>query len=84
MVATTIYKLVELYSILLVIKIVLTWLPHNYNHPLVLRLNKVTDPYLDLFRQLHLNFGGMDFSPIVGLMVLNYLVGPIILRVIPF
>ena len=71
----TLYLSIEyfflIYPALLIINIALTWIPHNYYHPLVKFINAVTDPYLDLFRQLPLRFGGMDFSPILALMVLG-------------
>ncbi|OGI10925.1 MAG: hypothetical protein A2Y40_10470 [Candidatus Margulisbacteria bacterium GWF2_35_9] len=65
--------LLQIYSFLLIIRIILSWLSHDSYHPLILQLKKITDPYLDLFRSLPLNFSGLDLSPIVAFFVLSLL-----------
>jgi YggT family protein len=62
----------EIYKVLLVIRIVLSWVPHNHYHYLVEKLYTLTDPYLNLFRSLNLNFSGIDLSPIVAFFVLGF------------
>jgi YggT family protein len=64
-----------IYPTLLIIEILLSWVPHNYYHPLVRLLKTVTEPYLNLFRQLPLQYGGIDFSPILAFLVLGPLEG---------
>jgi YggT family protein len=61
----------NVYSFLLIVRIFLSWLPHDSYHPLVLKLGQITDPYLDIFRKLPLNFGGLDLSPLVAFFVLG-------------
>ncbi|MDD5455530.1 MAG: YggT family protein [Candidatus Margulisbacteria bacterium] len=73
----------QIYEFLLVFRIILTWLPHDYNHPLVRGLGKVTDPYLEMFRSLPLQFGGFDFSPIVAFFVLDF-IRQLVLRLFVF
>ena len=63
----------RIYEMLLIIQIILSWVPHNYYHPLVKLLNTVTEPYLDLFRQLPLQYGGIDFSPLLAFFVLGFI-----------
>lgn len=65
-------KLIGLYSTVIVIRIMLTWiqLPEG---PAVSFLKKICDPYLNLFRSNKTRIGMVDFSPIVSLMVLNIL-----------
>ncbi|MEK6558140.1 MAG: YggT family protein [Candidatus Margulisiibacteriota bacterium] len=63
----------QTYEFLLLFRIVLTWLPHNANHPIIQFLHKITDPYLDLFRSLPLSFNGLDLSPVVAFFVLGLL-----------
>ena len=64
-------QLLQIYSFLLVIRIILSWLAHDSYHPLIIQLKKITDPYLDLFKSLPLNFNGFDISPIVAFFVLS-------------
>ena len=63
----------RIYEVLLIIQIILSWVPHNYYHPLVRLLNTVTEPYLKLFRQLPVQYGGIDFSPMVAFFVLGFI-----------
>ena len=68
----------QIYSILLLIRILLTWFPNVdwYSQPFA-TLSQLTDPYLNLFRSLIPPLGGIDFSPILAFLVLNLVSGDI-------
>lgn len=68
----TVGKFLQIYSILLIIRILLTWFPTVdwYKQPFA-TLSQVTDPYLNLFRSIVPPLGGMDFSPILAFLALN-------------
>jgi YggT family protein len=76
---------IQLYSYLLIIRILLTWFPNVdwYKQPFA-SLGQITDPYLNLFRSIIPPLGGMDFSPILAFLLLNLLqsVIPMIARTI--
>ncbi|MBD3380376.1 MAG: YggT family protein [Candidatus Omnitrophica bacterium] len=58
---------------LLIIRIILSWVnPDPYNE-IVQIIYRVTDPILAPFRQLPLQMGGIDFSPIVAFLLLSVL-----------
>ena len=63
---------VSLYSLLILIRILLTWFGGMvYGKPVEL-LARVTDPYLDWWRRtLNLKMGFMDLSPIAGIAALS-------------
>jgi YggT family protein len=65
-------SLLGLYSLLLIIRIVLTWFESTrYSRP-VLLLARVTDPYLDWWRQkLNLRVGILDLSPLAAMAALS-------------
>ncbi len=65
--------LFRIFEFLLVIQIILSWIPHNYYHPLARLLNMVTEPYLKLFRQIPVQYGGIDFSPLLAFFVLGFI-----------
>ena len=64
-------SLVHLYELLIVARIVLSWFIRDYYHPVVRALDAMTDPYLRLFRSFLPPLGGIDFSPMVALLVLD-------------
>ena len=66
--------LIYFYSILIVLRIFMSWLPSIDwdRHPLKF-IRIITDAYLDIFRRFIPPFGGLDFSPIVALLFLNLL-----------
>jgi YggT family protein len=63
---------VSIYSILILIRIILSWFGSSvYGRPVEL-LNSVTDPYLDWWRKkLNFRIGFMDFSAVTGIAALS-------------
>jgi YggT family protein len=65
------------YGILIIIYVLMSWIPMNGEtiKDLYRVLGSVVEPYLGLFRRFIPPMGGMDFSPIVAIIVLNLAVG---------
>ncbi len=61
----------EVYSWILIIRILLSWIQHNPYQPIIRFIYEVTDPYLRVFRKIIPPFGAVDFSPIVAFFVLR-------------
>ncbi|MFB2982527.1 YggT family protein [Microseira sp. BLCC-F43] len=69
---TTLAQFLQIYSVLLIIRILLTWFPNvNWYDPPFSILAQLTDPYLNIFRSFIPPLGGMDFSPILAILLLN-------------
>jgi len=71
-------KLISLYQIALIIRIVLSWVPHNPYNQAIRFLYKITDPVLNPVQKLIPPFKGIDFSPIIvliGLGIVKWMVG---------
>ena len=74
-------NLIYLYNIVLVVWIILNWLISfnivNRHQPLVYRvsdiLNRLTEPVLRPIRRYMPNLGAIDISPIVLILLLNFL-----------
>ena len=64
--------LLSFYSLLLFIRILLTWFHHpSLDYPKRL-LGSIVDPYLDKFRGIEwLRFGMLDFSPVLAFILLG-------------
>lgn len=67
-------RLIELYTFVLLIRILMSWIPNldPYN-PIVRILLQVTDPVLEPARKLIPPIGMIDISPIVVFIVLSVL-----------
>ena len=62
----------------LIIRIILSWIPHNRYHPVINFIYKITEPMLEPFRNIIYPIGGIDISPIIAFFLLrliqNYLI----------
>lgn len=64
---------VEIIVLLIIIRAVLSFFPNmDRNHPLVRTLDQVCDPILRPFQRLLPPMGGMDFSPIIAILTLQF------------
>lgn len=70
---TTISSFLQIYFVLLIIRILLSWFPNiNWFDPPFSILSQLTDPYLNLFRSLIPPIGGIDISPILAIFLLQF------------
>ncbi|WP_287130027.1 YggT family protein [Candidatus Cyanaurora vandensis] len=62
----------QIYSYILIGRILLTWFPNIdwFQQPWA-TISQLTDPYLDIFRRFIPPLAGIDFSPIVAILLLN-------------
>ena len=62
----------SLYSLLCLLRIIITWIPnYSYSKPANI-LAQLCDPYMNLFRGIKwLRFGSFDFSPALALCILG-------------
>lgn len=62
---------IQIYSILLIIYILMSWVPSSRGTKFGQLLEKITEPYLGFFRKFIPPLGMIDISPIVALFALN-------------
>jgi len=67
----------QFYIVLIIVYVLMSWLPMNGGiiYDVYRVLASVCEPYLGLFRRFIPPMGGMDLSPIVGIIVLQLVVG---------
>ena len=65
------YYLVHFYTVLIFIRILMSWFPFDPHNTIVDMIVQITDPYLNIFRRLIPPIGMIDFSPIVALIILQ-------------
>lgn len=69
---TTLLTFINIYTALLFIRIILSWFPNiNWFDPPFSFVSQLTDPYLNVFRSIIPPLGGLDFSPILALLLLQ-------------
>ncbi len=65
-------KLISLYSMLIWIRILLSWVnPYSRPGSLTYYFGRLVDPYLNFFRSKHFRIGMLDFSPVFAIAVLS-------------
>lgn len=71
-IAFMIYSLLQLYSIVLLIRVLITWIPNlDYSNPIVRFLFNITEPVLQPIRNVLPPMSGIDFSPIIVFLAIS-------------
>jgi YggT family protein len=78
-----IHFLSDAYVFVIVIRVLLSWIRHNPDHPLIRIVYQITDPPLDLIRRYVPNFGGLDISPMILIFAI-ILIEKLIIRILVF
>jgi YggT family protein len=65
--------LIDLYSLIVLGAVIASWLPIDRRHPAVVALERLTEPALAPIRSVLPPIGGLDLSPMVLLIALQFL-----------
>ena len=65
--------LFDIVYLLLLIRILISWIPHDRYHPIIQFLYQSTDPILKPFQNIFQTSVGIDFSPIFAFFFLSIL-----------
>lgn len=69
----TLANFLQIYFFLILVRVLLTWFPTaDWAEKAMSFLSPITDPYLNLFRSVIPPMGGIDFSPILAIFVLQF------------
>ncbi|MGI6755639.1 MAG: YggT family protein [Atopobiaceae bacterium] len=75
-IAYFVMRIFEFYEILVLIWCILSWLPisnSSFLGDFAAVIDRLVRPYVGLFQRFIPPLGGIDFSPIVALVVLNFI-----------
>ena len=73
-VANVLNMVLWLYMWIIIARAVLSWVSPDPYNPIVRFINNVTEPVLYRIRSMiPLGFGGIDFSPIVAILIIYFL-----------
>ncbi len=78
-VAAILMRLLDFYSLLIFVYVIMSWFPMRSDGifaDIYRVLGSVAEPYIGIFRRIVPMTGAIDFSPLVALIVLRYLIRP--------
>jgi YggT family protein len=67
--------LVNAYSLVVFVRVIISWLQLPPNNPIVHYSRVLTEPVLEPIRKLLPASGGLDFSPLILLVLLRFIAG---------
>ena len=83
MIAKFVLQILEFYGMAIFIYVLLSWFPISGPVESIYHmLATVCEPYVGLFRRLMPNMGGLDFSPMVAILVLQLVIRPILTMIL--
>jgi len=65
--------LIDLYSLIVLAAVIMSWLPVDRRSPLAMMIFRLTEPALAPSRRVLPSMGGLDLSPMVLLLGLQFL-----------
>lgn len=72
-----------LFYVIILLRIFLSWIPSvDWHKQPWFTIRNVADAYLNIFRRLIPSYGGLDFSPIIALIVLQIIQNVIIYAIV--
>lgn len=63
--------LFKLLYLLIVVRILLSWVPRALDHPAGQAIHRLTSPILDPLRRVIPPVGGLDISPLIAILLLD-------------
>jgi YggT family protein len=73
---STLAAFFQIYFVLLIIRVLLSWFPNvNWYDPPFSIVSQLTDPYLNIFRSFIPPLGGIDLSPMLAILLLQFISG---------
>ncbi|MFH1738741.1 MAG: YggT family protein [bacterium] len=68
-----IWKAIDIYIIIIIVRVLISWVQPNPYNPVVQFICRLTDPFLDAVRRAcpFLVVGGLDLSPIAAIFLLE-------------
>ncbi|AVK62482.1 cell division protein [Lactobacillus sp. CBA3606] len=72
MLISLISRLFQIYQLALIVYILMSWFPGAYNTSIGRFLGQICEPFLSIFRRFVPAIAGLDFSPLIALLVLQF------------
>lgn len=73
MIANLLRLIADVYALVLIARVVVSWLPVDPDSTAIRYLHEITEPVLAPIRRVLPVLGGFDFSPLVALLLLEWI-----------
>ncbi len=79
LIVATIANFLQIYFVLIIIRVLLSWFQTaNWAYQTMSFISPITDPYLNIFRSFIPPLGGIDLSPMVAILLLQFVQGALV------
>jgi YggT family protein len=83
MLARVVDGVLSFYGVLILVYVVMSWFrPSGLFFEVFRVIGSLVEPYIGLFRRFMPPTGAVDFSPLVAILVLQYLIRPLLLTLL--
>lgn len=69
-----VHMLLVLYLVLILAGVILSWVGHGFRHPIVPLVFQLVEPVLAPIRRVIPSLGGLDLSPLVAIILIQFLI----------
>ncbi|MCE5191757.1 MAG: YggT family protein [Actinomycetia bacterium] len=82
-VSTLVQRIISFYSLCIFIYVIMSWFhPTGVLYDIYRILGQLCEPYIGIFRRVVPAMGGIDFTPWIAVLVLQYLIGPLLVTLL--
>ena len=82
-VALIVNGVLNFYGLLILAYVIISWFrPTGFLFDVFRVIGSIVEPYISLFRRFMPSTGAVDFSPLVAILVLQYLIRPILVSLL--
>ncbi|SMB94241.1 YggT family protein [Desulfonispora thiosulfatigenes DSM 11270] len=72
----------DVMSWLIIARVLLSWIPHNPQNMIINFIYELTELILGPIRRFMPSLGGLDFSPVIAIIFLDWLLKPLVLSLL--
>ena len=75
--------IIQFYALLILVYVIISWFrPSGFLYEIFHVIGTLVEPYISLFRRFIPPTGAVDFSPLVAILVLQYVLRPLLMAVL--
>ena len=78
-----IISLIDIYMFIIIVRVILSWIPHNPSNKAAVIIRDITDPVMKPVQKHLPALGGMDLSPLVVIVALE-VIKSLLIRMIAY